>query len=66
MEGHAVVGGRTVTVRRESTPRPPGAALPGADPSIDPYPSQDNRGDLDMARQKLEECGQPDGFSTSI
>ena len=42
------------------------AGLPGADPSIDPYPSQDGKGDLDMARQKLEECGEPDGFSTSI
>ncbi|SIO90286.1 ABC transporter substrate-binding protein [Nocardiopsis sp. JB363] len=41
-------------------------SLPGADPSIDLYPSEDNKGDLDMAREKLEECGQPDGFSTSI
>jgi peptide/nickel transport system substrate-binding protein len=42
------------------------AALPGADPELDPYPSQDGQGDLDMARQKLEECGEPDGFTTSI
>ncbi len=42
------------------------ASLPGADPGIDLYPSQDNQGDLDKARQKLEECGEPDGFSTSI
>ncbi|WP_026127840.1 ABC transporter substrate-binding protein [Nocardiopsis lucentensis] len=42
------------------------AALPGADPEMDLYPSEDDKGDLDMARQKLEECGQPDGFSTAI
>ncbi|NYH55604.1 peptide/nickel transport system substrate-binding protein [Nocardiopsis arvandica] len=41
-------------------------ALPGADPSINPYSSEGHEGDLDMARQKLEECGEPDGFSTSI
>ncbi|KOX19671.1 peptide ABC transporter substrate-binding protein [Nocardiopsis sp. NRRL B-16309] len=42
------------------------AALPGADPDLNPYPSEDGEGDLDMARQKLEECGEPDGFTTSI
>ncbi|WP_171986658.1 MULTISPECIES: ABC transporter substrate-binding protein [Nocardiopsis] len=41
-------------------------ALPGADPSINPYSSEGHEGDLDTARQKLEECGEPDGFSTSI
>lgn len=41
-------------------------ALPGADPSLDLYPSEDNKGDLEMAQEKLEECGQPDGFSTAI
>ncbi|MFD6100754.1 ABC transporter substrate-binding protein [Nocardiopsis flavescens] len=42
------------------------SALPGADPELDLYPSEDGKGDLDRAREKLEECGQPDGFSTSI
>ncbi|WP_285734739.1 ABC transporter substrate-binding protein [Nocardiopsis sp. ATB16-24] len=42
------------------------AGLPGADPSIDPYPSRGGEGDLEAARRKLEECGEPDGFSTSI
>ena len=41
-------------------------SLPGSDQSIDLYPSQDNTGDLDAAREKLEECGEPDGFSTTI
>ncbi|MEE2043288.1 ABC transporter substrate-binding protein, partial [Nocardiopsis tropica] len=26
----------------------------------------DNKGDLDKSREKLEECGEPDGFSTAI
>ena len=41
-------------------------SLPGSDQSIDLYPSQDNTGDLDAARRKLQECGEPDGFSTTI
>ncbi|WP_026127243.1 ABC transporter substrate-binding protein [Nocardiopsis xinjiangensis] len=41
-------------------------SLPGSDQSIDPYPSQDNTGDLEAAREKLQECGRPDGFSTTI
>ena len=40
--------------------------LPGTDPSLDPYPSKDNSGDLAAAREELEKCGRPDGFSTSI
>ncbi|GAA3721351.1 peptide/nickel transport system substrate-binding protein [Spinactinospora alkalitolerans] len=40
--------------------------LPGADDSIDLYPSEDNQGDADKAREKLEECGEDDGFSTGL
>ncbi|MBR8743988.1 ABC transporter substrate-binding protein [Nocardiopsis sp. MG754419] len=40
--------------------------IPGADPESDLYPSQDNKGDLDAAQAKLEECGEEDGFSTTI
>ncbi|WP_017569608.1 ABC transporter substrate-binding protein [Nocardiopsis halotolerans] len=40
--------------------------LPGANPDSNLYPSEDNKGDLDAARTKLEECGEPDGFSTTI
>ncbi|MBB6171448.1 peptide/nickel transport system substrate-binding protein [Nocardiopsis mwathae] len=40
--------------------------LDGSDQSIDLYPSEDRKGDLDKAREKLEECGEPDGFSTNI
>ncbi|MEC3895672.1 ABC transporter substrate-binding protein [Nocardiopsis alba] len=42
------------------------SALPGADPEMDLYPSPEGKGDLDKAREKLEECGHPDGFSTAI
>ncbi|WP_017613404.1 ABC transporter substrate-binding protein [Nocardiopsis salina] len=41
-------------------------SLPGSDQSIDLYPSEDDSGDLETAREKLEECGEPDGFSTTI
>ncbi|MFW6641037.1 ABC transporter substrate-binding protein [Nocardiopsis algeriensis] len=40
--------------------------LPGSDPESDLYPSEDNKGDLEAAKAKLEECGEPDGFSTTI
>ncbi|WP_017608432.1 ABC transporter substrate-binding protein [Nocardiopsis xinjiangensis] len=40
--------------------------LAGADPDLDLYPSEDNTGDLDAAEGKLEECGEEDGFSTTI
>ena len=40
--------------------------LAGADPDLDLYPSEDNTGDLEAAEDKLEECGQEDGFSTTI
>ncbi|MBB6120148.1 peptide/nickel transport system substrate-binding protein [Nocardiopsis algeriensis] len=42
------------------------SSLPGADPDQDLYPSPEGKGDLDEARAQLEECGRPDGFSTSI
>ncbi|NYH54752.1 peptide/nickel transport system substrate-binding protein [Nocardiopsis arvandica] len=40
--------------------------IPGANPESDLYPSEDNKGDLDSAKAKLEECGKADGFSTTI
>ncbi|ASU83759.1 peptide ABC transporter substrate-binding protein [Nocardiopsis gilva YIM 90087] len=41
-------------------------SLEGADTSIDLYPSEDNKGDLDKAKAKLEECGEDDGFKVNI
>ncbi|MEU1902437.1 ABC transporter substrate-binding protein [Nocardiopsis dassonvillei] len=41
-------------------------AIPGSDPESDLYPSEDNKGDLEAAQAKLEECGEEDGFSTNI
>lgn len=41
-------------------------AIPGSDTESDLYPSADNKGDLDKAREKLEECGEGDGFKTNI
>ncbi|MEU0238343.1 ABC transporter substrate-binding protein [Nocardiopsis sp. NPDC006198] len=40
--------------------------IPGADPESDLYPSTDNKGDLEAAQAKLEECGEDEGFSTTI
>ncbi|MEV2278672.1 ABC transporter substrate-binding protein [Nocardiopsis sp. NPDC049922] len=40
--------------------------IPGSNPESDLYPSEDNTGDLDAAREKLEECGEADGFETVI
>lgn len=40
--------------------------IPGAETDLDLYPSEDNTGDLDAAEEKLEECGEADGFSTNI
>jgi peptide/nickel transport system substrate-binding protein len=42
---------------------PPG--IPGADPTFNPYPSgADNHGDVAKAKDELQQCGQPNGFST--
>ncbi|MCP3011873.1 ABC transporter substrate-binding protein [Nocardiopsis dassonvillei] len=41
-------------------------AIPGSDPESDLYPSEDDKGDLEAAQAKLEECGEEDGFSTNI
>lgn len=41
-------------------------AIPGSNPDSDLYPSEDNKGDLARAEQKLEECGEADGFKTNI
>ncbi|MFJ9554397.1 ABC transporter substrate-binding protein [Nocardiopsis sp. NPDC101807] len=40
--------------------------IPGADPESNLYPSTDNKGDLEAAQAKLEECGEDEGFSTTI
>ncbi|GAB3493439.1 ABC transporter substrate-binding protein [Nocardiopsis coralliicola] len=40
--------------------------IPGHDPDIDLYPSEGDKGDVAKAEEKLEECGEPDGFSTNI
>jgi len=41
--------------------------IPGYDANFNPYPSgPDNTGDLTMAKQKLTECGQPNGFSVAM
>ncbi len=39
--------------------------IPGSE-KFDPYPSKDNTGDLDKAKDELKQCGKPDGFSTNI
>lgn len=41
-------------------------AIPGANNESDLYPSEDDNGDLEAAETKLEECGEEDGFSTTI
>jgi peptide/nickel transport system substrate-binding protein len=41
--------------------------IPGYDPTFNPYPNgSDNTGDLTKAKEKLTECGQPNGFSTAF
>jgi peptide/nickel transport system substrate-binding protein len=41
--------------------------VPGHDNNADPYPSgPDNTGDLAKAKDELQQCGQPNGFSTKI
>ncbi|MBE2997601.1 ABC transporter substrate-binding protein [Nocardiopsis sp. HNM0947] len=40
--------------------------LAGADTDLDLYPSEDGTGDLEAAEAKLEDCGEEDGFSTTI
>ncbi|MGH3760045.1 ABC transporter substrate-binding protein [Actinophytocola sp.] len=40
--------------------------IPGSQ-DFDLYPAgEDNKGDLDKAKQHLKDCGQPDGFATNI
>ncbi|WP_110049069.1 ABC transporter substrate-binding protein [Nocardiopsis sp. L17-MgMaSL7] len=41
-------------------------AIPGSNTDSDLYPSADNKGDLDKAQEKLDECGESDGFKTNI
>jgi peptide/nickel transport system substrate-binding protein len=44
---------------------PPG--IPGYDASIDPYPSgSDFTGDVAKAKDELQKCGKPNGFSTKL
>jgi peptide/nickel transport system substrate-binding protein len=41
--------------------------VPGYDETYNPYPDgADNTGDLDKAKAKLAECGQPSGFSINM
>ncbi|HTI23256.1 MAG TPA: ABC transporter substrate-binding protein [Kutzneria sp.] len=39
--------------------------IPGAQ-KFDPYPTPNNAGDEDKAKQELQACGQPTGFTTNI
>jgi peptide/nickel transport system substrate-binding protein len=39
--------------------------IPGAE-QFDLYPSAGNTGDLDKARDELNQCGQPNGFTTGV
>jgi peptide/nickel transport system substrate-binding protein len=44
---------------------PPG--IPGYDPTLNPYPSgADNHGDVTKAKDELQQCGKPGGFSTKF
>lgn len=44
---------------------PPG--IPGYEPSYNPYPDgKDNTGNLPAAKKELQQCGQPNGFSTKV
>ena len=56
--GGPVAGGELAT-----TILPP--QIPGYE-KFDLYETPDNKGDLDKAKQELEECGQPNGFKTSM
>jgi len=48
-----------------NTMTPPG--IPGHDDAYNPYPNgADFSGDLEKAKAKLAECGQPNGFTTSL
>lgn len=60
----AAYGGPTNgTIAKSMTP--PG--ITGYDPSYDPYPvGSDNTGDLAKAKQELQACGSPNGFSTKF
>jgi len=58
------LGGPTAGVIAKSM-TPPG--LEGYDPSYDPYPDgSGNSGDTAKAKQELQQCGKPSGFSTKF
>jgi peptide/nickel transport system substrate-binding protein len=58
------LGGATNGVIAHSM-TPPG--IQGYDPSFDPYPSgPGNTGDVAKAKQELQQCGKPNGFSTKF
>ena len=40
--------------------------IPGADPSYDPYDAASGKPNVEKAKEKLEECGHPDGFAVNI
>ncbi|HEV2783013.1 MAG TPA: ABC transporter substrate-binding protein [Actinophytocola sp.] len=56
--GGEVAGGDIAT-----TIMPP--QIPGYQ-KFDLYPSQDNKGDINKAKEHLQKCGQPNGFATKI
>lgn len=59
-----IAGGSASGVVADSA-TPPG--IPGYDPSYKPYPSgSDNTGDVAKAKDELQQCGQPNGFSTKF
>lgn len=58
------VGGQFAGGEIATTVMPP--VIPGYE-KFDLYPAgDDNKGDLDKAKESLQKCGQPDGFETSI
>src|SRR5690606_4756925 len=40
--------------------------IPGADPSYDPYEAASGKPSVEKAKEKMEECGHPDGFDVNI
>ncbi|TDQ45765.1 peptide/nickel transport system substrate-binding protein [Actinorugispora endophytica] len=41
-------------------------SIPGANPELDPYEAASGTGNVEMAQEKLEECGEEDGFTVNI
>ena len=63
------VATRPPTAARSPVARSPTTILPPQIPGyekFDLYPTPDNKGDVDKAKDELKQCGQPDGFKTNI